>query len=102
MRCNCAKQHNSPRLDTSAVVDSVSSLFSGYPSLIGGFNAFLPPGYSIVLETGGADGDYIVITTPVGTRKSKVERDVPVYNLEGTVEHMGRLTLENASLDVQG
>lgn len=102
MRCNCAKQHNSPRLETSAVVDSVSSLFSSYPPLIDGFNAFLPPGYSIVLETGGVDGDDIVITTPAGTRRSKVERDVPAYNLEGTVEHMGRLTLEDASPDVQG
>ena len=55
-------------IDTPGVIDRVSTLFRGHPSLIQGFNTFLPPGYRI--ECHGADGDVeglITVTTPSGT-----------------------------------
>jgi len=48
------------------VIDRVSSLFAGNPSLIQGFNTFLPPGYKI--ECGvGDDTNTIRVTTPMGS-----------------------------------
>ncbi|OCF56596.1 paired amphipathic helix protein Sin3a [Kwoniella mangroviensis CBS 10435] len=55
-------------IDTPGVIDRVSTLFRGHPSLIQGFNTFLPPGYRI--ECSGTDGDsnsLITVTTPAGT-----------------------------------
>ena len=34
-------------IDIPGVIDRVSSLFKGHPTLIQGFNNFLPPGYHI-------------------------------------------------------
>lgn len=56
------------RIDTPGVIDRVSTLFRGHPSLIQGFNTFLPPGYRI--ECYGTEGDVgglITVTTPTGT-----------------------------------
>ena len=50
------------------MIDRVSTLFQGHPSLIQGFNTFLPPGYRI--ECFGGEGDSegrITVTTPTGT-----------------------------------
>lgn len=50
------------------MIDRVSSLFRGHPSLIQGFNTFLPPGYRI--ECLGGEGDergLITVITPTGT-----------------------------------
>lgn len=38
-------------IDTPGVIQRVSSLFRGHPTLIEGFNTFLPPGYHIDVET---------------------------------------------------
>lgn len=37
-------------IDTPGVISRVRELFRGYPNLILGFNAFLPPGYKIELD----------------------------------------------------
>ena len=55
-------------IDTPGVIDRVSSLFRGHPTLIQGFNTFLPPGYRI--ECLGGEGDergLITVITPSGT-----------------------------------
>lgn len=52
-----------PSLDTPGVIDRVSSLFRGFPSLIVGFNTFLPAGYKIEV-TNDALGQSYTITTP--------------------------------------
>lgn len=44
----------------SRVIDSVLSLFKGYPSLLQGFNTFLPPGYEIELSSDGS----VNVTSP--------------------------------------
>ncbi|KAI9332798.1 hypothetical protein BDR26DRAFT_868930, partial [Obelidium mucronatum] len=41
------KDFKSQAIDTPGVIDRVSNLFRGHPSLVTGFNTFLPPGYRI-------------------------------------------------------
>lgn len=53
-------------IDTPGVIDRVSTLFRGHPSLIQGFNTFLPPGYRIDCQ-GSGDAGVITVTTPSGT-----------------------------------
>lgn len=62
-------------IDTPGVIDRVSTLFRGHPSLIQGFNTFLPPGYRIECRvstnadgtTGGpGSSNVITVTTPLG------------------------------------
>lgn len=62
-------------IDTPGVIDRVSTLFRGHPSLIQGFNTFLPPGYRIECRvstnadgtTGGpGSSNIITVTTPMG------------------------------------
>ncbi|KAK4705607.1 paired amphipathic helix protein Sin3a, partial [Phenoliferia sp. Uapishka_3] len=57
-------------IDTPGVIDRVSTLFRGHPSLIQGFNTFLPPGYRIEchVSTGDEEGarNTITVTTPMG------------------------------------
>jgi len=61
-------------IDTPGVIDRVSTLFRGHPSLIQGFNTFLPPGYRIECSVSpgapGKDGkearNIITVTTPMG------------------------------------
>ena len=50
-------------IDTPGVIDRVSNLFRGYPSLIVGFNTFLPAGYKIEI-TNDHTGQSYTITTP--------------------------------------
>ncbi|OXG25638.1 paired amphipathic helix protein Sin3a [Cryptococcus neoformans Tu259-1] len=62
------KEFKGQVIDTPGVIDRVSTLFRGHPSLIQGFNTFLPPGYRI--ECFGGEGDasgLITVTTPAGT-----------------------------------
>ncbi len=55
-------------IDTPGVIDRVSTLFRGHPSLIQGFNTFLPPGYRIdCLHAEGDSQGLITVTTPMGT-----------------------------------
>ncbi len=53
-------------IDTPGVIARVSGLFNGHPTLIQGFNTFLPPGYRIECGTDG-NPDAIRVTTPSGT-----------------------------------
>jgi paired amphipathic helix protein Sin3a len=57
-----------PSIDTPGVIERVSSLFTGHPALIQGFNTFLPVGYRIeCTTTPHGDGALITVTTPSGT-----------------------------------
>ncbi|KAI9883013.1 MAG: hypothetical protein M1823_005218 [Watsoniomyces obsoletus] len=65
------KDFKSQAIDTPGVIERVSSLFTGHPNLIQGFNTFLPPGYRI--ECGaGDDPNAIRVTTPMGTTVSSM------------------------------
>lgn len=57
-------------IDTPGVISRVSSLFHGRPSLISGFNTFLPPGYRIDCSMDGQSRCVIKVTTPSGTTVS--------------------------------
>lgn len=71
------KDFKSGAIDTPGVIDRVSSLFAGNPSLIQGFNTFLPPGYKI--ECGTADDpNSIRVTTPMGTTVSQLPSHRPI------------------------
>ncbi|KAG8219608.1 hypothetical protein J3R82DRAFT_562 [Butyriboletus roseoflavus] len=61
------KDFKSEVIDTPGVIDRVSMLFHGNPSLIHGFNTFLPPGYRIDISIDARDPNAIRVTTPSGT-----------------------------------
>ncbi|KAJ8613180.1 hypothetical protein MRB53_037046 [Persea americana] len=70
------KDFKSQAIDTPGVIRRVSSLFAGHPSLIQGFNTFLPPGYRI--ECGTADDpNEIRVTTPMGTQVDPMGASLP-------------------------
>ncbi|RCI02851.1 Transcriptional regulatory protein sin3, partial [Rhizopus stolonifer] len=54
-------------IDTPGVIERVSALFRGNPTLISGFNTFLPPGYCIECSIDDLARDVIKVTTPSGT-----------------------------------
>lgn len=49
------------------MIERVSTLFRGHPSLIQGFNTFLPPGYRIECSSNPSESNLITVTTPTGT-----------------------------------
>lgn len=53
-------------IDTPGVIERVSTLFKGHPTLISGFNTFLPPGYRIECFSNANDANMIRVTTPSG------------------------------------
>ncbi|KAK0729010.1 hypothetical protein B0T21DRAFT_413119 [Apiosordaria backusii] len=60
------KDFKSQTIDTPGVINRVSELFAGHPTLIQGFNTFLPPGYRI--ECGLENNpNSIRVTTPSGS-----------------------------------
>ncbi|KAI9491761.1 hypothetical protein BDB00DRAFT_831346 [Zychaea mexicana] len=61
------KDFKSQAIDTPGVIERVSSLFRGHPSLISGFNTFLPPGYRIECSVDERARNIIKVTTPTGT-----------------------------------
>jgi paired amphipathic helix protein Sin3a len=61
------KQFKSQSIDTPGVIERVSTLFRGHPSLIQGFNTFLPPGYRIECSLDPSENNLITVTTPTGT-----------------------------------
>ena len=67
-------------IETPGVIERVSQLFSGHPSLIQGFNTFLPPGYKIECGTNG-DPNAIRVTTPMGTMVSTMPAPRPLSPL---------------------
>ncbi|GAC71740.1 gluconate kinase [Moesziomyces antarcticus T-34] len=60
-------QFKSQSIDTPGVIERVSTLFRGHPSLIQGFNTFLPPGYRIECSLDPSESNLITVTTPTGT-----------------------------------
>ena len=54
-------------IDTPGVIERVSNLFHGHPTLIQGFNTFLPAGYRIDCTTDAQNPNSITVTTPSGT-----------------------------------
>jgi len=65
------------RIDTPGVIERVSSLFSGHPDLIRGFNTFLPPGYVIECSDDPRDTS-IRVTTPQGITHATVGQGPPL------------------------
>jgi paired amphipathic helix protein Sin3a len=63
------------RIDTPGVIERVLTLFKGFPSLILGFNLFLPQGYRI--DCGGDDMNTITVITPYGTHTPTSEGLIP-------------------------
>ncbi|KAG9013164.1 Transcriptional regulatory protein sin3 [Tulasnella sp. JGI-2019a] len=62
------KDFKSQAIDTPGVIARVSTLFRGHPSLIQGFNTFLPQGYRIDCSMDAEDNtNLITVTTPTGT-----------------------------------
>ncbi|KAG8924574.1 Transcriptional regulatory protein sin3 [Tulasnella sp. 418] len=63
------KDFKSQAIDTPGVIERVSTLFTGHPTLIQGFNTFLPQGYRIECTIEGGDNStgLITVTTPSGT-----------------------------------
>ncbi|KAF8799241.1 PAH2 domain-containing protein [Phlegmacium glaucopus] len=59
-------QFKASQIDTRTTVERVAVLFSGYPSLILGFNLFLPVGYEIKYAKDGLGANFITVTTPGG------------------------------------
>ncbi|KAL7273296.1 Transcriptional regulatory protein sin3 [Rhizina undulata] len=71
------KDFKSQTIDTPGVINRVSSLFSGHPSLIQGFNTFLPPGYRIECSQDPRDTK-ITVTTPSGVHHASSGGDVSI------------------------
>ncbi|CAO1622068.1 unnamed protein product [Sympodiomycopsis kandeliae] len=65
------KDFKSQSIDTPGVIERVSTLFRGHPSLIQGFNTFLPPGYRIECSMDPSEANMITVTTPSGTTTQK-------------------------------
>ncbi|GAA5976417.1 hypothetical protein JCM10908_005492 [Rhodotorula pacifica] len=101
------KDFKTQTIDTPGVIDRVSSLFRDHPSLIQGFNTFLPPGYRIechvattngsgVGGAGGASGktNTITVTTPMGvtTRTQNVSTGVGAGAAGGATRPAGSAT----------
>ncbi|GJE87693.1 hypothetical protein PsYK624_037760 [Phanerochaete sordida] len=61
------KDFKSQAIDTPGVIHRVSMLFQGNPTLIQGFNTFLPPGYRIELSSDPRNISGITVMTPHGT-----------------------------------
>ncbi|KAK2461043.1 hypothetical protein APHAL10511_006984 [Amanita phalloides] len=61
------KEFKNELIDTPGVIERVSRLFHGHPSLIQGFNTFLPVGYRIECGTDAENINFITVTTPSGT-----------------------------------
>ncbi|KAI8606268.1 hypothetical protein EDD21DRAFT_298439 [Dissophora ornata] len=60
------KDFKSQNIDTPGVIGRVSTLFKGHPTLISGFNTFLPPGYRIECLSSPNETNMIRVTTPSG------------------------------------
>ncbi|RDB18667.1 hypothetical protein Hypma_014746 [Hypsizygus marmoreus] len=60
------REFKNKTIDTPGVIKRVSHLFNGHPSLIQGFNTFLPVGYRIECSTDAHDANFITVTTPTG------------------------------------
>ncbi|KAF8140489.1 hypothetical protein EV363DRAFT_1152523 [Boletus edulis] len=68
------KDFKSEVIDTPGVIERVSMLFHGNPSLIQGFNTFLPHGYRIDVSADPRDPNAIRVTTPSGTTTQSTQK----------------------------
>ena len=74
------KDFKSQSIDTPGVIERVSTLFRGYPTLIQGFNTFLPQGYTI--ECSANPDDPIKVTTPIGSQiVSTTDKSISINNV---------------------
>ncbi|KAF8301394.1 hypothetical protein DL93DRAFT_2090785 [Clavulina sp. PMI_390] len=71
------KDFRNQNLDTPQVISGVSDLFSSHPTLIKGFNTFLPPGYHIHCTECADGGTDIITTTPSGTTTTHIAPHTP-------------------------
>ncbi|TPX67159.1 hypothetical protein CcCBS67573_g07586 [Chytriomyces confervae] len=69
------KDFKSQSIDTPGVIDRVSTLFRGHPSLVTGFNTFLPPGYRIEATMNPLDP--IRVWTPTGLQAPRLSQQQP-------------------------
>lgn len=81
------------RIDTPGVIERVSMLFHGNPTLIQGFNTFLPLGYRIDISKDPSDPNMITVTTPMGTTTQSTTNSFgqvsrPVPGLSSTPHHL--------------
>ncbi|KAH7882268.1 hypothetical protein F5I97DRAFT_1816924 [Phlebopus sp. FC_14] len=70
------KDFKSQLIDTPGVIRRVSHLFNGHPTLIQGFNTFLPAGYRIECSSDPQQSEFITVTTPSGTVLQSTHEDV--------------------------
>ncbi|KAL9617906.1 MAG: hypothetical protein Q9160_007333 [Pyrenula sp. 1 TL-2023] len=85
--------------DTSGVIEKVCALFAGNPTLLRGFNNFLPPGYEIELGIGD-DPDAIRIATPfVGTATSQSQNTTFLDVLLQAILQQARTSEERGPVD---
>ncbi|CAG8581934.1 154_t:CDS:10 [Ambispora leptoticha] len=87
------KDFKSQTIDTPGVIDRVSSLFKGHPSLIQGFNTFLPPGYHIECSNNPHEPNTIRVTTPSGITSTSTEGTT----VDGTTTTTTHLVATNPS-----
>ncbi|KAJ3140366.1 Transcriptional regulatory protein sin3 [Physocladia obscura] len=69
------KEFKSQSIDTPGVIERVSTLFRGHPTLVTGFNTFLPPGYRIEATMNPLDP--IRVYTPTGLQTSSIRQQSP-------------------------
>ncbi|WFC96905.1 hypothetical protein MBRA1_003570 [Malassezia brasiliensis] len=80
------KDFKSQAIDTPGVIERVSTLFRGQPSLIQGFNTFLPPGYRIECSVDQNDANMITVTTPSGT----TTQSLGGHGIAGAISRMSK------------
>ena len=80
------RQFKSQAIDTPGVIERVSTLFRGQPSLIQGFNTFLPPGYRIECSVDQNDANMITVTTPSGT----TTQSLGGHGIAGAISRMSK------------
>ncbi|KAF8527835.1 hypothetical protein BU17DRAFT_73529 [Hysterangium stoloniferum] len=92
------KDFKSQRIDTPGVIKRVSTLFTGHPALIQGFNTFLPPGYRIECSMDPKELNMIRVTTPQGTMTqsttggiSRITSDPPSRTQKQAIEYVNRI-----------
>ncbi|KAM3405739.1 hypothetical protein ACQJBY_000011 [Aegilops geniculata] len=93
------RDFKSARIDTAGVIIRVKTLFSGYPELILGFNAFLPKGFAIKLQdidgTGAGDKkqpvDFMEAINFVNKIKARFQAQDHVYKAFLAILNMYRM-----------
>ena len=68
------------RIDCSGVIERLGTLFYGKPTLLEGFNMFLPRGYRIDISTDPRNPNPIMVTTPQGI---KIQNAAPPESYQG-------------------